>query len=123
VKLGAQILRSGGGTFDVSGGAKLEFMGWARPQSETVLNGGTLNYGFAIGGTVTFAAAAGSEFDVHTQSPGRGDQFEDYHGIHLIYAATVVTDVDPHVVEPDGTTDEARWVPLSEMGLGANGIS
>ena len=39
---------------------------------------------------------------------------EDYHGIHLIFDATVLPDSDgvaPHVVEEDGSTDLAAWVP------------
>jgi hypothetical protein len=42
---------------------------------------------------------------------------EDYHGIHLILAATLLedsTDAQPHVVEVDGSTDCAAWVPLAE---------
>lgn len=57
--------------------------------------------------------------DVHTTSPGRGDAWEDYHGVHLLYAVTVEDTVAPHVVEVGGTTDDARWVDLSDApGLG-----
>jgi len=42
---------------------------------------------------------------------------EDYHGIGLIFDAEILPesiDVEPHVVEEDGSTDLARWVPLQE---------
>ncbi len=53
--------------------------------------------------------------DVHTVSPGRGDAWEDYHGVHLLYACRVDTGAVPHVVETDGTTDLAAWVPVAEL--------
>jgi 8-oxo-dGTP pyrophosphatase MutT (NUDIX family) len=59
--------------------------------------------------------------DVHTVAPGRGDQYEDYHGIHLLYAVTVEPEAVPRVVETDGTTDDVRWVPLGELTGGAPG--
>ena len=53
--------------------------------------------------------------DVHTVAPGRGDQYEDYHGIHLLYAVAVSSDQTPRVVELDGTTDAVRWVRLADL--------
>jgi 8-oxo-dGTP diphosphatase len=53
--------------------------------------------------------------DVHTVAPGRGDQYEDYHGIHLLYAVDVSPDQMPRVVEHDGTTDAVRWVRLADL--------
>jgi 8-oxo-dGTP pyrophosphatase MutT (NUDIX family) len=53
--------------------------------------------------------------DVHTVAPGRGDQYEDYHGIHLLYAVDVPPDQTPRVVELDGTTDEVRWIGLADL--------
>lgn len=53
--------------------------------------------------------------DVHTVAPGRGDQYEDYHGIHLLYAVDVPEDQMPQVIEEDGTTDAVRWVRLAEL--------
>jgi 8-oxo-dGTP diphosphatase len=52
---------------------------------------------------------------VHLVEVGRGDQYEDYHGVHLLYAVEVEPGTEPHVVETDGTTDLARWVPLDEL--------
>ena len=54
--------------------------------------------------------------DVHVVAPGRGDVYEDYHGVHLLYAVEVDVSVAPHVVEVGGTTDVARWVPISDVG-------
>lgn len=51
--------------------------------------------------------------DVHTVAPGRGDQYEDYHGVHLLYAVSVDRDVEPRVVQLDGTTDAVQWVPVA----------
>lgn len=59
--------------------------------------------------------------DVHTVAPGRGDHWEDYHGVHLLYSVTVEPGVVPHVVETDGTTDVARWVRLDELAHGGPG--
>ncbi|WP_344204203.1 NUDIX hydrolase [Aeromicrobium alkaliterrae] len=53
--------------------------------------------------------------DVHTVSPGRGDSWEDYHGVHLLYACRVDDEVVPHVVEVGGTTDLAAWVPVEDL--------
>lgn len=68
VKLNAQMI--GAGVFEVSGGARLEFLCWPTLNT-TTLSGGKVDYwdGWAFGGAVTFAKAAGSEFDVHTALP------------------------------------------------------
>ena len=46
---------------------------------------------------------------------------EDYHGVHLIFGARVLPrsdGVEPYVVEVDGSTDRAAWVPREEaLGL------
>ncbi|QWZ06991.1 NUDIX domain-containing protein [Nocardioides panacis] len=46
---------------------------------------------------------------------------EDYHGVHLIFGARVLrrsVGVEPYVVEVDGSTDRAAWVPREEaLGL------
>jgi 8-oxo-dGTP diphosphatase len=53
--------------------------------------------------------------DVHLVELGRGDMYEDYHGVHLLYAVSVDTSVEPHVVDVGGTTDLVRWVPIDEV--------
>jgi 8-oxo-dGTP diphosphatase len=58
--------------------------------------------------------------DVHSThfTGARSDGLvEDYHGVHLIFAARVLPEsagVDPHVVELDGSTDLAAWVRLED---------
>ena len=40
---------------------------------------------------------------------------EDYHGIHLIFEADIdpgSREVEPHVVEQDGSTARAVWIPV-----------
>jgi 8-oxo-dGTP diphosphatase len=62
----------------------------------------------------------GEVIDVHSThfTGARADGLiEDYHGVHLIFAARLLpesTDVEPHVVELDGSTDLAVWVPLAD---------
>lgn len=62
--------------------------------------------------------------DVHTVAPGRDDRFEDYHGVHLLYAVRVegveagLPLPTPRVVEVDGTTDLATWLPLADVDDG-----
>lgn len=53
--------------------------------------------------------------DVHVVSPGRGDQFEDYHGVHLLYTAEIDLSVSPYVVDVGGTTDLVEWVDLDRI--------
>jgi 8-oxo-dGTP diphosphatase len=42
-------------------------------------------------------------------------RLEDFHHIRVIFAGTVPGDVEPRVVEIDGSTAEAAWVPLTEL--------
>ena len=55
--------------------------------------------------------------DVHVVEQGRGDRYEDFHGVHLVYAVDLQEEAlaAPHVVDVDGTTDVARWVPVREL--------
>ena len=54
--------------------------------------------------------------DIHIVEVGRGDMYEDYHGVHLLYVVEIEPGTEPHVVELDGTTDEVRWVAIAEVG-------
>jgi 8-oxo-dGTP pyrophosphatase MutT (NUDIX family) len=62
----------------------------------------------------------GAALDVHSShftGPRADGLVEDYHGIHLIFEARVLPKsegVEPHVVELDGSTDLAAWVPRTE---------
>ena len=57
--------------------------------------------------------------DVHFTGTAPSGRVEDYHGVHLIFAATVPAGAEPRVVEVDGTTDDAAWVPLADIDSGA----
>lgn len=67
------------------------------------------------------ACEVGALRDVHdarfsgTAPSGR---HEDFHGVHLIFDATVPDDAEPHVVEVDGTTDAVSWVPVADIEAG-----
>ncbi len=53
----------------------------------------------------------------HFTGPRSDGLVEDYHGIHLIFRATVLPEsdgVDPRVVEEDSSTDLAVWVHRDE---------
>ncbi|MGZ5418097.1 MAG: NUDIX hydrolase [Nocardioides sp.] len=58
--------------------------------------------------------------DVHSShftGPRSDGLVEDYHGIHLIFLATVLPgseEVEPHVTEVDGSTDLAVWMDREE---------
>ena len=56
--------------------------------------------------------------DTHFFGNAPSGRIEDYHGIHLIFDATV-GDGEPHVQEVGGTTDAAAWVPLADIESGA----
>ena len=56
--------------------------------------------------------------DVHFDGVAPTGRFEDYHGLHLVFAATVSGGV-PRVAEVEGTTAEAAWVPLSAVADGS----
>jgi len=54
--------------------------------------------------------------DVHVVAEGRADRYEDYHGVHLLYAVQVDTTLEPHVTDVGGTTDVVAWVPIADVG-------
>ncbi len=56
--------------------------------------------------------------DTHFFGNSPAGRIEDYHGVHLIFRATV-GDGEPRVLETDGTTDAAAWVPIADIGTGA----
>lgn len=55
--------------------------------------------------------------DIHVVDHGRDDMYEDYHGVHLLYAVTVDVRQSPRVVEVGGSTDFATWVPVDAVGV------
>ncbi|MCD5349924.1 NUDIX domain-containing protein [Kineosporia mesophila] len=48
---------------------------------------------------------------------GRGPhgRLEDFHALRLIYAGSVPFDQEPQVMEVDGSTDEAAWIPVADL--------
>ena len=55
--------------------------------------------------------------DTHFSGTAPSGRIEDYHGVHLLYRASVA-DGEPRVVEVDGTTDAVAWVPTARIASG-----
>jgi ADP-ribose pyrophosphatase YjhB (NUDIX family) len=53
--------------------------------------------------------------DTHFSGTAPSGRVEDFHGVHLIFAATVGTDIEPRVVEVGGTTDLVAWVEVADI--------
>jgi ADP-ribose pyrophosphatase YjhB (NUDIX family) len=56
--------------------------------------------------------------DVHFSGTAPNGRLEDFHGIHLVFAATVPDDAEPRVVESGGTTDAVAWVKVTDVTSG-----
>jgi ADP-ribose pyrophosphatase YjhB (NUDIX family) len=56
--------------------------------------------------------------DTHFVGNAPTGRIEDYHGVHLLYGATVA-EGEPHVQEVDGTTAAAAWVAIADIESGA----
>lgn len=57
--------------------------------------------------------------DVHFDGTAPSGRHEDFHGLHLVFGATVAPDADPVVIEVGGTTDAVAWVPVADVRSGA----
>ena len=57
--------------------------------------------------------------DTHFSGTAPSGRLEDFHGVHLIFAATVAGDIEPRVVEVGGTTDQVAWVDVADIESGA----
>lgn len=55
--------------------------------------------------------------DAHFSGTAPSGRFEDFHGVHLVFEATVGAGT-PAVVEQDGTTDDAQWIPIADVESG-----
>lgn len=55
--------------------------------------------------------------DTHFSGQAPSGRIEDFHGVHLIFAAKVTGD-DPRVTETAGTTDAVEWVPVTAVESG-----
>jgi 8-oxo-dGTP pyrophosphatase MutT (NUDIX family) len=96
------------------------------------LPGGGVDHGEAPRGAVIrelmeetgLRVVPGRLLDVHdSHFTGRAPDgvIEDYHGIHLIFAAELATgpgSTSPSVLELDGTTDAVGWVSVAEIEAG-----
>jgi 8-oxo-dGTP diphosphatase len=56
--------------------------------------------------------------DAHFEGMAPSGRNEDFHAVHLLFEATVPEDVEPQVVEADGTTDAVAWIQLAEVEAG-----
>jgi ADP-ribose pyrophosphatase YjhB (NUDIX family) len=57
-------------------------------------------------------------FDEHFSGTAPRGRFEDFHNIALIFSAEVPADVEPRLVELDGTTDAVAWIPVADIESG-----
>ncbi|HTW13807.1 MAG TPA: NUDIX domain-containing protein [Nocardioides sp.] len=57
--------------------------------------------------------------DVHFGGTAPSGRHEDFHAVHLVFAATVPDGAEPRVTELDGTTDRAAWVPVADVRAGS----
>lgn len=55
--------------------------------------------------------------DVHFTGTAPTGRNEDFHGVHLLFEATVDAG-EPRVREIDGTTDAVAWVPVADIESG-----
>jgi len=54
--------------------------------------------------------------DLHFDGTAPSGRHEDYHGVHLIFAASLIeAESELRVVETAGTTDEVAWVPVADV--------
>ena len=68
--------------------------------------------------------------DEHFTGTAPHGREEDFHGVHLVFAATVDggdpeadPDGQPRPQDPDGTTDAVAWVPVADVEAGAVPVS
>ena len=57
--------------------------------------------------------------DIRISGTAPSGRDEDFHGLHLVFAATVDPDAEPRVVEVGGTTDAVAWVGLAQITDGS----
>jgi ADP-ribose pyrophosphatase YjhB (NUDIX family) len=60
--------------------------------------------------------------DAHFSGTAPSGRYEDFHGISLVFEATVPEDAEPRVVEVGGTTDAVAWVPAAEIADGSRPV-
>jgi 8-oxo-dGTP diphosphatase len=52
---------------------------------------------------------------VHFTGHAPDGTLEDFHAVRIVYRGTVPTDAEPAVLEVDGSSDAAAWIPLAEL--------
>lgn len=57
--------------------------------------------------------------DSHFSGTAPSGRWEDFHGVHLIFTATVDGEAEPRVAEANGTTDAVAWVPVADVTSGS----
>jgi 8-oxo-dGTP diphosphatase len=60
---------------------------------------------------------------VHFTGRAPSGTWEDYHSVGLVFEATTEDASTPRVLEVDGTTDAAAWVPLAAVREGGLELS
>jgi 8-oxo-dGTP diphosphatase len=55
--------------------------------------------------------------DLHLTGTAPNGRHEDFHAVNLIFAVTV-PDLEPYVVETDGTTDQVAWIDIAAISSG-----
>ena len=97
------------------------------------LPGGGVEHGESPGAAVArevkeetgLVASVGELLGVHdehfTGTAPHGRE-EDFHGVHLVFEATV-GDGELHVRDGSGTTDAVRWFDLADLGSGAEELA
>ncbi|KRF37053.1 NUDIX domain-containing protein [Nocardioides sp. Soil805] len=56
--------------------------------------------------------------DTHFSGTAPSGRWEDYHGVHLVFAARVAEGAVPRVAEVGGTTDDVAWVRVADVEAG-----
>jgi ADP-ribose pyrophosphatase YjhB (NUDIX family) len=53
--------------------------------------------------------------DEHVSGAAPTGRFEDFHGVSLVFTATVDDGAEPRLLEEGGTTDAVAWVPVADV--------
>jgi 8-oxo-dGTP diphosphatase len=56
--------------------------------------------------------------DQHVTANAPSGRFEDFHGVHLVFAGVVDPAADPRVDDRQGTTDAVAWIPRDAVDSG-----
>ncbi len=57
--------------------------------------------------------------DTHFTGTAPSGRLEDFHGVHMVYAASAPEGVEPRLTEQDGSTDAVAFVPFADIASGA----